>query len=193
MCCILKSGTVATAQHDPYQYLYGDTAPLRPRCHDCNLSVQTVLAKFTCKTLKTSPVTSKHTRSSRWFHHSAFDSVGANPLINCHWSMAGKHTLSSSLESVDPRPTKKRKISHSAQRARGPAKRKNAKPLPQFLRHLWSMLNDPEIEDIISWHDGQQNTFTVHSQDRFSCEILPRYFKHCKFSSFVRQLNMYQC
>jgi heat shock transcription factor 1 len=38
-------------------------------------------------------------------------------------------------------------------------------------------------------HNGK--AFAVKKVAEFSLEILPRYFKHSNFASFVRQLNMY--
>lgn len=52
------------------------------------------------------------------------------------------------------------------------------------------ILKDKKNSSIVEWCD-QGNCFIVKEKDRFSKEILPKYFKHCKFSSFVRQLNMY--
>ena len=59
-----------------------------------------------------------------------------------------------------------------------------------FLAKLWALVNDPTCNDLIAW-DGTGNSFHVYDQARFSREILPRYFKHNNFASFIRQLNMY--
>lgn len=64
---------------------------------------------------------------------------------------------------------------------------KNVAP---FVNKLYSMVNDPESDDLICWsEDG--TSFFVHKQEDFARKVLPRFFKHRKFSSFVRQLNMY--
>lgn len=53
-----------------------------------------------------------------------------------------------------------------------------------------SMVNDPESDDLICWSDDGASFF-VNRQEDFARKVLPRFFKHNKFSSFVRQLNMY--
>lgn len=59
-----------------------------------------------------------------------------------------------------------------------------------FLAKLWALVNDSTCDDLITW-DPTGASFHVYDQARFSREILPRYFKHNNFASFIRQLNMY--
>lgn len=59
-----------------------------------------------------------------------------------------------------------------------------------FVHKLFGMLADPEAAAYIQWsHDGRE--FVVVSQEEFAKRILSKHFKHSNFSSFVRQLNMY--
>ncbi|UZJ57200.1 hypothetical protein CBS101457_006520 [Exobasidium rhododendri] len=59
-----------------------------------------------------------------------------------------------------------------------------------FLNKLRSMVDDSATDELICWsRDG--DTFLVPNHVRFGDEVLPRFFKHNRFSSFVRQLNMY--
>mmetsp|Transcript_5118 Transcript_5118/g.14489 ORF Transcript_5118/g.14489 Transcript_5118/m.14489 type:complete len:340 (+) Transcript_5118:45-1064(+) len=63
------------------------------------------------------------------------------------------------------------------------------KEIPIFLQKTWSMINNCPA-DICEWsEDG--TTFIVKDPDTFAASIIPRYFKHNNFSSFVRQLNFY--
>jgi len=65
-----------------------------------------------------------------------------------------------------------------------------SKNVPAFLNKLYNMVNDPSTDDLIHWsEDG--STFIVQRHEEFAKEVLPRFFKHNNFSSFVRQLNMY--
>ncbi|XP_046842486.1 heat shock factor protein 1-like isoform X2 [Xenia sp. Carnegie-2017] len=62
--------------------------------------------------------------------------------------------------------------------------------VPAFLAKLWKLVDDPSSDHLISW-SSDEASFIVHDQVTFSREILPKYFKHNNFASFVRQLNMY--
>ncbi|MFS7902048.1 putative transcription factor HSF-type-DNA-binding family [Helianthus anomalus] len=61
---------------------------------------------------------------------------------------------------------------------------------PPFLTKIYDMVNDQTIDHIICWSRGGQS-FVVLDPHAFSTNLLPRYFKHNNFSSFVRQLNTY--
>ncbi|RCK63986.1 Heat shock transcription factor [Candida viswanathii] len=64
------------------------------------------------------------------------------------------------------------------------------KTRPAFVMKIWSMVNDPANHDYIRWNDDGK-TFQVFQREDFMKIILPKYFKHNNFASFVRQLNMY--
>ncbi|KAI9496298.1 HSF-type DNA-binding-domain-containing protein [Zychaea mexicana] len=52
------------------------------------------------------------------------------------------------------------------------------------------MVEDSEIQDLITWSENG-DVFRVFNPTAFSKNVLPRYFKHSNWQSFVRQLNMY--
>ncbi|KAG6618868.1 hsftype dnabinding protein [Phytophthora cinnamomi] len=67
-------------------------------------------------------------------------------------------------------------------------KRRNV-GVPKFLRFLFQIL-EAEDPDIITWsHEG--TAFQIIQPDELASQILPRYFKHNKVSSFQRQLNYF--
>ncbi|KAI5478632.1 heat shock transcription factor [Pseudohyphozyma bogoriensis] len=74
--------------------------------------------------------------------------------------------------------------------ARTNPNKQTAKSVPAFLNKLYSMVNDASTDELIRWSDDG-DSFFVPSADRFGRELLPRFFKHSNFGSFVRQLNMY--
>jgi hypothetical protein len=51
-------------------------------------------------------------------------------------------------------------------------------------------VDDPTVDDVISWNDDG-STFIVWSPAEFVRDLLPKYFKHNNFSTFIRQLNTY--
>ncbi|KAF9677636.1 hypothetical protein SADUNF_Sadunf08G0128200 [Salix dunnii] len=61
---------------------------------------------------------------------------------------------------------------------------------PPFLSKTYDIIEDASTNHIVSWSSGN-NSFIVSDPQAFSSSLLPRYFKHNNFSSFVRQLNTY--
>lgn len=61
---------------------------------------------------------------------------------------------------------------------------------PPFLTKTFDVVEDPTTSHIVSWSRSGAS-FVVWDPNAFSRDLLPRYFKHNNFSSFVRQLNTY--
>ncbi|KAL0920569.1 hypothetical protein M5K25_009712 [Dendrobium thyrsiflorum] len=70
-----------------------------------------------------------------------------------------------------------------------PLEQQRALPTP-FLNKTYQMVDDPIVDDVISWNE-EGSTFVVWRPAEFARDLLPKYFKHNNFSSFVRQLNTY--
>ncbi|KAG8499026.1 hypothetical protein CXB51_005406 [Gossypium anomalum] len=62
-------------------------------------------------------------------------------------------------------------------------------PAP-FLTKTYQLVDDPTTDKIVSWGEDD-TTFVVWRPPEFARDLLPNYFKHNNFSSFVRQLNTY--
>ncbi|KAL0727544.1 hypothetical protein Bca4012_023637 [Brassica carinata] len=62
--------------------------------------------------------------------------------------------------------------------------------LPPFLTKTYEMVDDSSSDSIVSWSQSNRS-FIVWNPPEFSRDLLPRFFKHNNFSSFIRQLNTY--
>ncbi|KAF0911955.1 hypothetical protein E2562_012768 [Oryza meyeriana var. granulata] len=64
-----------------------------------------------------------------------------------------------------------------------------ASPAP-FLSKTYQLVDDSSTDHVVSWGEDEA-TFVVWRPPEFARDLLPNYFKHNNFSSFVRQLNTY--
>jgi hypothetical protein len=71
-----------------------------------------------------------------------------------------------------------------------------------FLLRLYAMVEAVDTDSVISWNtelkcdtdqtDLLPNAFTVHDNGLLEKEVLPAFYKHSNFTSFIRQLNQYR-
>ncbi|KAI8139694.1 hypothetical protein BJV82DRAFT_241451 [Fennellomyces sp. T-0311] len=64
------------------------------------------------------------------------------------------------------------------------------KTLPSFVKKLWFIINDSATDSYACWADNGQKIY-VPDAAAFAKSVLPQYFKHNNWQSFVRQLNLY--
>ncbi|KAK6243781.1 hypothetical protein QUC31_010190 [Theobroma cacao] len=79
---------------------------------------------------------------------------------------------------------------HDSISAANAAAATNGNTVPPFLSKTYDMVEDPSTNSVVSWSSGN-NSFVVWKVPEFARDLLPKYFKHNNFSSFVRQLNTY--
>jgi heat shock transcription factor, other eukaryote len=66
----------------------------------------------------------------------------------------------------------------------------NLKRPNKFLMKTYEMVNDSKHCEVVAWTDSGLS-FEIKNESLFALQLLPKYFKHKNFSSFIRQLNMY--
>lgn len=59
---------------------------------------------------------------------------------------------------------------------------------PPFVAKLHSILSNSAFDDIVSWLPHGR-AWRVHQRRAFEEQVIPLYFRHGKYSSFMRQVN----
>ncbi|ETW08156.1 hypothetical protein H310_02493 [Aphanomyces invadans] len=70
-----------------------------------------------------------------------------------------------------------------------PSMKSKVEAAPLFLQKIYAMFEDSPVR-IAGWMN-KGTTVVIKEPEEFAKAILPQYFKHSNFSSFVRQLNFY--
>ncbi|KAL0363311.1 UNVERIFIED_CONTAM: External alternative NAD(P)H-ubiquinone oxidoreductase B2, mitochondrial [Sesamum calycinum] len=66
-----------------------------------------------------------------------------------------------------------------------------SRAVPPFLLKIYDMLGNDETNSLISW-SSTGTSFVVMDPQLFAVNVLPIYFKHRNFQSFITQLNSYR-
>lgn len=88
-------------------------------------------------------------------------------------------------------PAKLQRRAHS-RGSTGAAQEGAAPKVASFVAKLYEIVNNAQLAALVGWNpDPKAAGFVVWDTERFSLQVLPRYYKHSNFHSFVRQLNNY--
>jgi len=60
--------------------------------------------------------------------------------------------------------------------------------VPNFPAKMYAILSDPELVDVIAWMPHGRS-WQVLKPRQFEIRVIPKFFEHSKFSSFIRQAN----
>ena len=69
-----------------------------------------------------------------------------------------------------------------------PSARNSLKGANNFPVKMHIILNDPELEDIVGWLPHGRSWRILRPRE-FEKKVIPSFFEHTKFSSFIRQAN----
>lgn len=66
-------------------------------------------------------------------------------------------------------------------------KREKKNEVPSFLLNLYEILEDNEWKNIIEWGENGK-FFVIKNMTDFTEKVIPKYWRHNNFASFVRQV-----
>merc|ERR1719386_336581 len=70
-----------------------------------------------------------------------------------------------------------------------PRRRREQSEASAFLQKTYSMITN--LDGVVGGWSDAGDTMVIYDAEKFVAEIIPQYFKHNNFRSFVRQLNFY--
>ncbi|KAF9979947.1 stress-responsive transcription factor hsf1 [Mortierella antarctica] len=133
--------------------------------------------------------TNSNKANSNKTNGSALSQATHNTMPNANNMLVNGRGSSGSVRSGASKPPGGSSSSASLQQLPRPSSTARGN-VAAFLTKLYNMVGDEASNNLIKWsEDGQ--SFIVVRHVEFAKEVLPKFFKHNNFSSFVRQLNMY--
>jgi len=67
---------------------------------------------------------------------------------------------------------------------------KGSTRVPGFINKTFEIFSNGTYPNLCGWSTAG-DTIVIHKISEFASVVLPKYFKHSNYASFVRQLNMY--
>ena len=93
------------------------------------------------------------------------------------------------IEEPVPGPAPSPTPEEQAQPPARPRRRREQSEASAFLSKTYAMIS--ALDGVVGGWSKNGDTMVIFDSEKFAAEIIPQYFKHNNFSSFVRQLNTY--
>ena len=93
------------------------------------------------------------------------------------------------IEEPAPGPAPSPTPEEQAQPPARPRRRREQSEASAFLSKTYAMIS--ALDGVVGGWSKNGDTMVIFDSEKFAAEIIPQYFKHNNFRSFVRQLNFY--
>jgi hypothetical protein len=104
--------------------------------------------------------------------------------------MASRMALMATNPLLSAPPAYQRRLVDPGEELKLAGNKGTIEPFPEKLHRLLIETGNAGLESVIAFTDDGA-AFEIHKPDRFFKEIVPKYFKQSRLSSFKRQLNLY--